>query len=92
MIVYNLCSIRNHQEQHIDVQEVCLKSGFGLFIIQLSQTLVDYEMHVNLFKALESLVQSKNPSVVRSAVEQGCFQEILVSADESRFFKVRRIC
>jgi hypothetical protein len=52
-----------HPDQSTDVQDVCVKSGFGSLICQLVQNITDYEMHINLYQALSELVLSPSPKV-----------------------------
>ena len=81
-----------HPDNSTEVQEICVKSGFGSLICQLVQNITDYEMHIKLYEGLADLVLSPSQRVASTAVEQGCYQELTKGAYESDFHKVRRVC
>ena len=59
VILNNLCAIGKNGDAN--VQAVCVQNGVAILIKKLSNTLIDYEMHVNLHKAFASLVLSTSP-------------------------------
>jgi hypothetical protein len=56
------------------------------------QTMSDYEVHVNIYTALGSMLMSPHLEVRQAVQQHGGLKEVEEAQDNSPFFKVRRIC
>jgi len=76
----------------VSSQSCVVQAGLLRLIIRATRALVDYEVHVNLYSAMSSLLLSPHADVSSATVAHGCLNELLATAEKSQYFKVRRIC
>ena len=72
--------------------EFCMQNQIGEMMVRACRTIDDYDLHSNLYKAMSFFGSSPSPALQRYAVNSQCFNEVLVAADQSKYFRVRRTC
>lgn len=52
--------VAKHSDGRTEIQELCIKNGFGNLMVKLCQNLVDYDVQTSLNQGLVDLVMSSN--------------------------------
>ena len=61
-------------------------------MIRACRTISDYDLHSNLYKAMSLFGTNPSTTVQRYAVNSHCFNSVMLAAEQSKFFRVRRTC
>lgn len=92
-IVLNLCLSTTQLTPGAPiVQDQCVAAGIGTLMVHVCRSLVDYELHANLYRSMCLLAASPNQETLVHFVESECLNEVQQAAENSRFFRVRRTC
>ena len=74
------------------MQDLAVASGVGSLMVHVCRSIVDYELHSNLYRAMCLLAISPNAENRKHFVESDCLNEVQQAAENNRFFRVRRTC
>ena len=92
-ILLNLClSLGTHQQGAPSIQDICVSQNIGGLLVHVCHSLVDYELHSNLYRAMCVLGMSPNKENRTHFIESECLNEVQLAAENSRYFRVRRAC
>ena len=58
------------------VQDQCVASGIGSLMVHVCRSLVDYELHSNLYRAMCQLALSTNEGNRKHFVQSDCLNEV----------------
>lgn len=72
--------------------ELCMQNQIGTIMIRACRTISDYDLHSNLYKAMSLFGTNTSTTVQRYAVNSHCFNSVIIAAEQSKFFRVRRTC
>ena len=72
--------------------DFCMQNQIGAMMVRACKTINDYDLHSNLYKAMSIFGTNPSPTVQRYAVNSQCFNEVLMAAEQSKYFRVRRTC
>ena len=72
-IMLNLCMSTTGNPA---IQDVCVDSGVGSLMVHVCRSLVDYELHSNLYRAMCLLALSPNQQNRAHFVESDCLNEV----------------
>mmetsp|Transcript_2750 Transcript_2750/g.3784 ORF Transcript_2750/g.3784 Transcript_2750/m.3784 type:complete len:135 (+) Transcript_2750:1836-2240(+) len=92
-LTLNLCLAATHQQPGMpSMQDLCVANGVGAMMVHVCRSIVDYELHSNLYRAMCLLAMSPNADNRKHFVESDCLNEVQQAAENNRFFRVRRTC
>ena len=74
------------------MQDVCVANSIGSLMVHVCRSLIDFELHSNLYRAMCLLAMSPHKQNQMHFVESECLNEVQSAAENSRFFRVRRTC
>ena len=72
--------------------ELCMQNQIGQMIVRACKTINDYDLHSNLYKAMSLFGTNPSITMQKYAVNSNCFNEVLMAAEHSKYFRVRRTC
>ena len=61
-------------------------------MVHVCRSLIDYELHSNLYRAMCLLALSPNQANRTHFVESDCLNEVQQASENNRYFRVRRTC
>lgn len=92
-VILNLCLASAQQQPgRPSMQDLAVASGVGSLMVHVCRSIVDYELHSNLYRAMCLLAISPNQENRKHFVESDCLNEVQQAAENNRFFRVRRTC
>ena len=69
-----------------------MSENIGNLLIHVCRSLIDYELHSNLYRAMCLLALSSNPQNRAHFVESDCLNEMQLAVENNRYFRVRTAC
>ena len=69
-----------------------MANSVGSLMVLACRSLLDYELHSSLYRAMCLLALSPNQKNREHFVESDCLNEVQHAAENNRYFKVRRTC